>query len=79
MPASYLAFHGLSDDYVRYQYSQELAAAHLAAFPSVTTTLILVPGANHGDAHGPPPTLGQTVYLDDIRAFLHAANAGLGF
>jgi len=37
---------------VRYQYSQSLTAAHAAAFPA-PTTLVLVPGANHGDAHGP--------------------------
>ncbi|HVZ70832.1 MAG TPA: alpha/beta hydrolase [Polyangia bacterium] len=79
MPAPYLAFHGLADDYVRYQYSQELTAAHAAAFPTATTTLVLVPGANHGDAHGPPPTLGQAAYLDDLRTFLRAADARLGF
>jgi pimeloyl-ACP methyl ester carboxylesterase len=55
--APYLALHGLADDYVRYQYSQELAAAHGAAQPGVATQLELVAGADHGDAHGPPPTL----------------------
>jgi pimeloyl-ACP methyl ester carboxylesterase len=70
VPAPYLAFHGLADDYVRYQYSQWLTAAHEAAFPAVTTTLVLVPGANHGDAHGPPPTLGQDAYLGHLRMFL---------
>jgi pimeloyl-ACP methyl ester carboxylesterase len=70
VPSPYLAFHGLSDDYVRYQYSEWLTAAHRAAFPSVTTTLVLVPGANHGDAHGPPPTLGQDAYLGALRTFL---------
>jgi pimeloyl-ACP methyl ester carboxylesterase len=68
--APYLALHGLADDYVRYQYSQELAAAHQAAQPSFDTELVLVPGADHGDAHGPPPTLGQAAYLDRLRNFL---------
>src|SRR4029077_11225326 len=54
--APYLAIHGLADDYVKYQYSQMLTAAHDAAQTS-KTQLELVPGANHGDAHGPPPTL----------------------
>ena len=55
--APYLAIHGLADDYVKYQYSQELAAAHMAAQPTFATQLELVPNADHGDAHGPPPTL----------------------
>jgi len=58
--APYLALHGLADDYVRYQYSQELAAAHEAAQPEAATELDLVPNADHGDAHGPPPTLNAT-------------------
>jgi pimeloyl-ACP methyl ester carboxylesterase len=70
MPAPYLALHGLADDYVRHEYSEWLAAAHEKAFPSVTTTLVLVPGANHGDAHGPPPTMGEDAYLAMLRAFL---------
>ncbi len=76
VPAPYLAFHGLADDYVRYQDSQGLTAAHAAAFPAVTTTLVLVPGANHGDAHGPPVTLGPDAYLGDLRTFFGPA---LGF
>jgi pimeloyl-ACP methyl ester carboxylesterase len=68
--APYLAMHGLADDYVRYQYSQDLTAAHRAAQPTFDTELVLVPGANHGDAHGPPPTLGQAAYLDLLRNFL---------
>jgi dipeptidyl aminopeptidase/acylaminoacyl peptidase len=71
MPAPYLAFHGTSDDYVRYQYSEWLTAAHKVAFPGdEKTLLVLVAGANHGDAHGPPPTLGQDEYLGELRAFL---------
>jgi pimeloyl-ACP methyl ester carboxylesterase len=70
VPSPYLAFHGLADDFVRYQYSQELHDAHAAAFPAVTTTLVLVPNANHGNAHGPPPTLGPDAYLGDLRTFL---------
>jgi fermentation-respiration switch protein FrsA (DUF1100 family) len=65
VPAPYLAFHGLADDYVKYQYSEELTAAHPGK-----TQLILVPGADHGDAHGPPPTLGFPVYRQDIATFL---------
>jgi len=68
--APYLAMHGLADDYVRYQYSEELTAAHRAAQPTSGTQLVLVPGADHGDAHGPPPTLGQAAYLDLLRNFL---------
>jgi uncharacterized protein len=63
--APYLAFHGLADDYVRYQYSEALTAAHPGK-----TQLILVPGADHGDAHGPPPTLTFPVYRADIATFL---------
>jgi pimeloyl-ACP methyl ester carboxylesterase len=63
--APYLAFHGLADDYVKYQYSEELTAAHPG-----NTELILVPGADHGDAHGPPPTLTFPVYRQDIATFL---------
>lgn len=68
--APYLALHGLADDYVRYQYSQMLAAAHEAAG---RTQLELVPGANHGDAHGPPPTLESRQpgsYVALLRGFL---------
>jgi pimeloyl-ACP methyl ester carboxylesterase len=65
VPSPYLAFHGLADDYVKYQYSEELTAAHPGK-----TQLILVPGANHGDAHGPPPTLTFPVYRQDIATFL---------
>jgi pimeloyl-ACP methyl ester carboxylesterase len=70
--APYLALHGLADDYVRYQYSQMLAAAHEAA-QAAKTQLELVPGANHGDAHGPPPTLEERVpggYVALLRGFL---------
>jgi len=55
--APYLALHGLADDYVKYQYSEMLAAAHGAAQPAFATELELVAGADHGDLHGPPPTL----------------------
>jgi pimeloyl-ACP methyl ester carboxylesterase len=71
--APYLALHGLVDDYVRYQYSQELTAAHEAAQPTFATELVLVPGADHGDAHGPPPTLNAMKagsYVDLLRTFL---------
>jgi pimeloyl-ACP methyl ester carboxylesterase len=73
--APYLAIHGLADDYVRYQYSQMLAAAHEAASLSsaAKTQLELVPDANHGDAHGPPPTLEAVQpgsYVALLRAFL---------
>jgi pimeloyl-ACP methyl ester carboxylesterase len=70
--APYLAIHGLADDYVRYQYSQMLTAAHEAA-QTAKTQLVLVPGANHGDAHGPPPTLEAQQpgsYVALLRAFL---------
>jgi pimeloyl-ACP methyl ester carboxylesterase len=70
VPAPYLAFHGLADDYVRYQYSEQLTAAHRAAFPAVDTKLIEVVGAKHGDADSPAPALGQPAYLGDLRAFL---------
>jgi uncharacterized protein len=63
--APYLAFHGLADDYVKYQYSQQLTAAHPGK-----TQLILVPGADHSDAHGPPPTLTFPVYREDVATFL---------
>jgi pimeloyl-ACP methyl ester carboxylesterase len=68
--APYLALHGLADDYVRYQYSQQLTAAHAAAQPAFKTQLVLVPGADHSDAHGPPPTLGEPAYLDLLSRFL---------
>jgi pimeloyl-ACP methyl ester carboxylesterase len=63
--APYLALHGLADDYVKYQYSIELTDAHPG-----TTKLVLVPSANHGDLHGPPPTLGQVAYLQLLSDFL---------
>jgi pimeloyl-ACP methyl ester carboxylesterase len=65
VPAPYLAMHGLADDYVKVQYSEMLTAAH----PGVTK-LELVPGADHGDKHGPPPTLGEPAYLALLRTFL---------
>lgn len=67
MPAPYLALHGLADDYVRYQYSQDLAAAHAAKQPSATK-LVLVPGSDHGDA-SPAVALGAD-YLPLLRDFL---------
>jgi len=63
--APYLAMHGLADDYVKYQYSEMLIAAH----PGISQ-LELVPGADHGDAHGPPPTLGPARYLQLLTDFL---------
>jgi pimeloyl-ACP methyl ester carboxylesterase len=71
--APYFALHGLADDYVKYQYSQQLTAAHEAAQPGAKTQLELVPGADHGDAHGPPPTLNARVpgsYVELLRTFL---------
>jgi hypothetical protein len=71
--APYLAMHGLADDYVKYQYSQELTAAHETGQPAENTQLVLVPGADHGDAHGPPPTLNAMKagsYVDLLRTFL---------
>ena len=71
--APYLAMHGLADDYVRYQYSQELTAAHAAAQPGFKTQLELVPNADHSDAHGPPPTLNAMKpgsYVDLLSTFL---------
>jgi hypothetical protein len=68
--APYLAMHGLADDYVRYQYSQELTAAHAAAQPAFATELELVADADHSDAHGPPPTLGEPAYLVLLSKFL---------
>jgi pimeloyl-ACP methyl ester carboxylesterase len=70
--APYLAIHGLADDYVRYQYSQMLTAAHEGA-QAAKTQLELVPGANHGDAHGPPPTMEARVpgsYVALLKTFL---------
>ncbi|HVU49822.1 MAG TPA: hypothetical protein VHL80_03990 [Polyangia bacterium] len=71
--APYLAMHGLADDYVRYQYSQALTAAHAAGQPGEKTQLELVAGADHGDAHGPPPTLEAMQpgsYTQLLRTFL---------
>jgi pimeloyl-ACP methyl ester carboxylesterase len=68
MPAPYLAMHGLADDYVRYQYSQQLAAAHAAAQAS-ETKLVLVPGSGHGDANSPAVAL-QDDYLPLLSDFL---------
>jgi pimeloyl-ACP methyl ester carboxylesterase len=71
--APYLAIHGLADDYVKFQYSQELAAAHTTGQPNEKTQLELVPGADHGDAHGPPPTLEAMhpgSYVALLRTFL---------
>ena len=71
--APYLAMHGLADDYVKYQYSQQLTAAHAAAQPDEKTQLELVAGADHGDAHGPPPTLNAIKpggYVDLLSTFL---------
>jgi pimeloyl-ACP methyl ester carboxylesterase len=71
--APYLALHGLADDYVKHEYSEELAAAHEAGQPAAKTQLVLVPGADHGDAHGPPPTLNAMVpgsYVELLRTFL---------
>ena len=70
VPAPYLAVHGLADDYVRYQYSEWLADAHTKAFPAVTTTLVLVPGAKHSDGNGPPRVRGEDAYLAMLRTFL---------
>lgn len=67
VPAPYLALHGLADDYVKYQYSEMLTAAHR---PAGVTQLELVAGADHGDKHGPPPTLGQPAYLALLAQFL---------
>src|SRR5262249_39901351 len=69
----YLALHGLADAYVKHAYSQDLPAAHQAAQPAVKTQLVLVPGADHGDAHGPPPTLNAQQpgsYVELLRTFL---------
>jgi pimeloyl-ACP methyl ester carboxylesterase len=74
--APYLAMHGLADDYVRYQYSQMLTAAHLAA-QTAKTQLVLVPNANHGDAHGPPPTLNERMPGSYV-ALLHDFLSTLG-
>jgi pimeloyl-ACP methyl ester carboxylesterase len=71
--APYLAMHGLADDYVRYQYSQQLTAAHAVSQPNLATQLVLVPGADHSDAHGPPPTLNEMrpgSYVVLLRTFL---------
>ena len=71
--APYLAMHGLADDYVKYQYSQELTAAHRTGQPGEKTQLVLVPGADHGDEHGPPPTLNAMQpgsYVALLRTFL---------
>jgi pimeloyl-ACP methyl ester carboxylesterase len=71
--APYLALHGLADDYVKHEYSEELVAAHEAAQPAAKTQLVLVPGADHGDAHGPPPTLNAQQpgsYVELLRTFL---------
>jgi pimeloyl-ACP methyl ester carboxylesterase len=68
LPAPYLALHGLADDYVRYQYSEELTAAHKASQTSATK-LILVPGSNHGDATSPAVALGAE-YVPLLSGFL---------
>ena len=71
-PVPIRQYHGLADDYVKYRYSQMLAAAHEAA-QTAKTQLELVPGANHGDAHGPPPTLEERMpgsYVALLKAFL---------
>lgn len=68
IPAPYLAMHGLADDYVRYQYSEDLTAAHGASQTSATK-LVLVPGSNHGDDSSPAVALGAD-YLPLLRQFL---------
>ena len=67
MPAPYLAMHGLSDDYVRWQYAQDLTAAH-AAKQTSATKLVLVPGSDHGD-NSPAVALGAD-YVPLLREFL---------
>jgi pimeloyl-ACP methyl ester carboxylesterase len=71
--APYLALHGLADDYVKHEYSEELFAAHQSGQAAEPTKLVLVPGADHSDAHGPPPTLNAQQpgsYVDLLRTFL---------
>jgi pimeloyl-ACP methyl ester carboxylesterase len=71
--APYLAIHGLADDYVKHEYSEELAAAHESGQPAEKTQLELVAGADHGDKHGPPPTLEAMQpgsYVELLRTFL---------
>jgi len=68
IPSPYLAMHGLADDYVRYQYSEELVAAHQAAQAS-PSVLKLVPGSKHSDATSPAVALGAE-YLPLLRQFL---------
>jgi dipeptidyl aminopeptidase/acylaminoacyl peptidase len=67
MPAPYLAMHGLADDYVRWQYAQDLTAAH-AAKQTSATKLVLVPGSDHGD-NSPAVALGAD-YVPLLREFL---------
>jgi fermentation-respiration switch protein FrsA (DUF1100 family) len=67
IPAPYLAMHGLADDYVRWQYAQDLTAAH-AATQTAATKLVLVPGSDHGD-NSPAVALGAD-YLPLLREFL---------
>jgi len=67
--APYLALHGLADDYVRYQYSQELTAAHRAAQPASARSSCSCPAPTRRRAR-PPPTLGQAAYLELLRNFL---------
>jgi len=71
--APYLALHGTADPYVLPRYSEELTAAHRAAQPDVTTTLVLVPGADHGDV---PETMGLPAYRQTVRTFIEAAIPG---
>jgi uncharacterized protein len=67
--APYLALHGTADPYVLTRYSVELAAAHRADQPNVETSLVLVPGADHGNV---PERLGLDTYRETIRAFVEA-------
>ena len=67
--APYLLFHGAADDYVQPKYSDELAAAHASAGP---TMLVLVPGADHDDV---PELLGLDTYRATIQTFVEGAIA----
>ena len=66
----YLALHGTADPYVLPRYSEALARAHQQGVPDATTTLVMVPGADHGNL---PETMGLPTYQQTIAAFIDSA------
>jgi pimeloyl-ACP methyl ester carboxylesterase len=63
----YLILHGTADPFVQPKYAAELAAAHAPAGP---TTVIMVPGADHGNV---PQVMGLDAYRAALSTFVEAA------